>query len=57
MIHLACKAFITESRRETFTLGDTRPFLSCFEILFALQVLYFSERYALEAFLLLISGG
>lgn len=57
MIHLACKAFITERRREIFTSGDTRPFLSCFKILFAIQGLYFSETYAFGALLMLRSSG
>ena len=49
--------FITEKRRETITSGGAMPFLSCFEISFAFQVLYISETYAFVALLTVRSSG
>ena len=48
---------ITEKRREIFMSGGAMPFLSCFEILFAIQVLHFSKTYSCSVLLTLRSGG
>ena len=53
-IHLECKDFITG---ELLTTGGSIPFLSYFEISFAIQMLYFSESYAFATLLRLRSSG
>ena len=56
-VHLACKDFITKSRGETFTSGGAMPFLSSFEIQFAIQVSYFSKTFAFAALVTLRYSG
>ena len=42
---------------ETFTPGGAMPFLSCFEIAFAIQVSYFSKTFAFAALVTLRYSG